>query len=127
VKVLEDISRGNERVASGCSREEEAAAEEVVEVVVAEMVAAETMGVVVTAGVMKGVEMMAVKEGKTGGYDKKREKIRENRKSKGRNLNQRLHQEVRNNLPLPQNLKQNSHIASKSKLFFAAQFLLAKL
>jgi hypothetical protein len=133
VKVLEDVSRGNAQVASGCSREEEAAAEEVevveeeVEVVVVEMVvemvAAETTGVetmvVMTEGVMKGVGMMVVKEGKTVGYDKKRGKIRENRKSKGRNLNKRIHQEMRKNIPLPQNLKHNSHSASKNNPFLA--------
>jgi hypothetical protein len=139
LKVLEDVSRGNAQVASGCSREEAAAAaedvevvEEVVEVVVVvemvvEMVAAETTGVetmvVMTVGVMKRVGMMVVK---TEGYDKKGGKIRENRKSKGRNLNKRIHKKMRKNLPLSQNLKHGSHIASKSNPF-PAGFLLTNL
>jgi hypothetical protein len=124
VKDLEDVRRGSAQDASGCSREEEAAEAEVevVEEVVV-VVAAVTSGVValvgLPAGVMPGVGMMVVKEGRTEGYDKKRRKVRENCKNKERKLNKRKHKKMRKHLPLPQNLKHNNHIAPKNNSLWA--------
>jgi hypothetical protein len=121
VKVLEDIGRGIERGASGCTRAEEAeeAVEVVVEEVVVEMVvetmAAETMVVetmvVMAERAMTGVGMMA-REGKTEEYAKERKQDRENRKSKEGKLKGGINRGKRTDIPHLQDLTHSSHFVT---------------